>query len=94
MGLDEHEELQELPTGLSIAVHTLLKKVSQTLLRMLSSHVDKQRFGSIFPSLPTTWFPCGKIIYFFFFFAVSHSLWDLSSQTRDQTWPTAVSAEA
>ena len=29
---------------------------------------------------------------FFFFFAILHSLWDLSSPTRDQTW--ALSSES
>ena len=54
MGPDEHGELQELPTGFSRAVHTLLKKLSPTLLRMLSLPIliNKDLVQHFLPCLP------------------------------------------
>ena len=83
MGPDEGGELQELPTGLSRAVHTLLRKLSQTLLKMLSLLIlINKDLAHYFLPCPLNGFPVVKLSVVFFS-AVPHGLWDLSSQARD-----------
>ena len=93
VGPDEGGELQELPTGLTRAVHTLLRKLSQTLLKMLSLLIlINKDLAHYFLPCPLNGFPVVKLSVVFFS-AVPHGLWDLSSQARDWTWSTAVQVQ-
>ena len=67
MGPDEGGELQELPTGLSRAVHTLLRKLSQTLLKMLSLLIlINKDLAHYFLPCPLHGFPVVKLSVVFF----------------------------